>query len=117
MGYILLLLARNLVLTVLIEGAAALIMHRRLGILYPTLLCNLATNPALNFLLILIGFLGGGALPPFVYPTALILLETAAVLVEAWILRTTAGLTRPWAFLTSLIMNALSWGTGALIWG
>lgn len=106
-----LIFVRNLVLTVLIEGAAVGVIFRRWKEVYYSLLCNLLTNPALNLLIILL--VSGFKLP---YWPVVAVLEITAVVVEAVVyLLLCDGLTRLKAALLSLGLNGLSFAVGTLL--
>ncbi len=105
-----LLLLRNLLLTVAIEGAAvALIFRRREAILYSAVV-NVMTNPILNVLVI--GLCGLLSLP---YAPVTATLELAAAAAEAWAYHALLPLPWPKSAGLSLLLNALSFGTGLLI--
>lgn len=98
-------------LTVLAEGAAMALLFRKWRYVYCSLLCNLLTNPALNFLLLVaVKSFGADA-----YAPALFVLEAAAVLVEGFVIRLLCGFSRRKAAAVSLFLNALSFLAGALI--
>lgn len=108
---LLLLLLKNLILTILLEGAAIGLIFRRLPPLLYSVLANVMTNPALNLAVVLL--VGNARLPywPCVLP-----LELAAVLAEAWAYRSLLpSLGRGKPLLLSLGLNALSFGVGLLI--
>ena len=76
---LLLLLLKNLTLTILLEGAGILlILHKPRAILY-SVLANVMTNPALNVALIMLT--GYARLP---YWPCLAALELSAVAAETW---------------------------------
>lgn len=104
-------LAAALALTVSIEcGAAALLLRSR-HVTYAVLLGNLLTNPLLNGLLLL-----ADACLPGVRPWALLPLELAATVGEGALLRRLSGLPARRADPLSLLLNALSFGAGLLLW-
>lgn len=103
-------LAAALALTVSIEcGAAALLLRSR-HVTYAVLLGNLLTNPLLN------GLLLADACLPGVRPWALLPLELAATVGEGALLRRLSGLPARRAYPLSLLLNALSFGAGLLLW-
>lgn len=110
MHYLILLF--NLALTAVIEGALILLICRRSRYVYYSLLCNLLTNPALNFLLMLYGSLVGER----GYMLVMLCLEVAAVLVEAAVYRTLCELTFWRALGMSALLNAASFLLGAVIY-
>ena len=98
-----------LLLTLVIEEAL-LLPARQPRLLYACLLANLLTNPALNLVLLAVANL----MPPLYWP-ALILLELAAVAVEAWVYKSMLEWPRTRAWLVSLGLNAASFSLGYLI--
>ena len=98
-----------LLLTLVIEEAL-LLPARKLRLHYACLLANLLTNPALNLVLLAVANL----MPPLYWP-ALILLELAAVAVEARVYRSMLDWARSRAWAVSLGLNAASFGLGYLI--
>lgn len=105
-----LLLGRNLLLTVLIEGALVFLCFRKAGLIYRSLLCNLLTNPALNLAMLYVL----RSAPGF-YWIALLLLESAAVLVEALVYRKTTDWSVRRALLVSLLLNGCSCAAGFIL--
>lgn len=104
------LLIRNFVLTVLIEGLVMLALFRSWRRVYYSFLCNLLTNPALNYLLILAGSLFVGAYAPM-----LILLEAAVVIIEAFVYKELFPIKLLPAIGVSLLLNAASFSVGLLL--
>lgn len=101
----------NLALSILIEGALAYALLRSWRFVYVTLLCNLLTNPVVNLLTFAaLRFLPG------LYWVALIALELAAVLVEARVYTLLYGMANRRALFLSLLINAVSYGAGAVFW-
>jgi len=100
-----------LVLTMTVEcGAAALVLRSR-TIVWVVCLCNLLTNPALNFLLLSAVQLFG----PASYPLALVVLELLTVAVETRVLSRATSLSGRSAWLASLALNALSFVSGLVL--
>ena len=98
-------------LTLIVELALAFFLFGGKGRLYPVFLCNLLTNPALNVIIILVtGLFGAGA-----YWPCLVLLEIAAVLIEARVLWLLCGLSAKKALAISLALNAASFCVGLLL--
>ena len=107
-------LIKNLLLTVLIEGALVLIFVRKKETLYHSVLVNMLTNPLVNLLLIFwANFAPFPEVPGFYITTAF--LEIAAVATE-WILYCKMGdFGIKKAFFASLMLNAASYSFGLLI--
>ncbi|MGN0784409.1 MAG: hypothetical protein ACI4MR_01940 [Candidatus Aphodomorpha sp.] len=99
-----------LLLTIVTEGLTALLLKRRWYIVYVTVLCNVLTNPVLNFLLLLIV-----RWRPALYMPLLALLEVIAVAVEGYTMHRLVPLSRFRALCFSLLLNAVSFGTGLLM--
>ncbi len=87
------------------------IWFRKPRYMYYTLLCNLLTNPAMNLVLLLLTQYFG----PAVYLPALVMLEIAVVLAEAFVLAYLTDFRFRKAFLVSLVLNASSYFAGMLI--
>ncbi len=105
---------KNLLLTVLVEGALMLVFVKKREIVYHSVLVNMLTNPLVNLFLI---FWGGIAVLPVVpyYYIATAFLEIAAVITE-WILYYKLGdFGIKKAFFASLSLNAASFSFGFLI--
>lgn len=98
-------------LTVMVEGTFIGIAFRRRDYVYYSFLCNLLTNPLLNVILLLVT----NILDVACYFPALIVLEATVVFVEAYVLRLLCGFVYKKALLVSLVMNALSFLTGLLV--
>ncbi len=109
-----LILLKNLLLTVLIEGALVLIFVRKKETLYHSVLVNMLTNPLVNLLLIFwANFAPFPEVPGFYIATAF--LEIAAVATE-WILYCKMGdFGIKKAFFASFLLNAASYSFGLLI--
>lgn len=105
-----LLLSRNLLLTVVVEGAVITLLFRRWNALFYSVLANVMTNPALNVLVL--ALCGPLRLP---YVPVVAVLELTAVAAETWAYRELFPL--PWlkAAGLSLLLNALSFGVGLVI--
>ena len=109
-----LIVLRNLLLTVLIEGALVLIFCRKREKVYHSVLVNMLTNPLVNILLILWANFVPLAEVPFYY-IAVAFLEIAAVITE-WILYYKMGdFGIRKAFFASLCLNAASYSFGFLL--
>ena len=109
-----LIILRNLLLTVLVEGVLVLVFIKRRKTFYHSVLVNMATNPLVNLLLILwASFVVLPTVPYYCFATAI--LEVAAVITE-WILYYKMGdFGIKKAFLASLMLNAASFSFGLLI--
>lgn len=104
-------LARNLLLTVILEGIPVALIFRRWREIRCCILVNVMTNPALNFLVLVL--CGPLALP---YWPVTAVLEGSAVAAEAWGYRSVCeNLSRARAVLLSAGLNALSFGVGLLL--
>lgn len=99
-----------LLLTVLTEGLTALLLKKDWRFVYITVLCNLLTNPAMNFLLLLAVHRW-----PALYLPLLVFLETGVVAAEAYVIHRLALLPHLQALCFSLLLNAVSFGTGLLM--
>ena len=109
-----LIVLRNLLLTVLIEGALVLVFRKRRETVYHSVLVNMLTNPLVNVLLILWANFVPLAEAPFYY-IAVAFLEIAAVITE-WILYYKMGdFGIKKAFFASFLFNAASYSFGLLI--
>ena len=109
-----LIILRNLLLTVLVEGVLVLVFIKRRKTFYHSVLVNMATNPLVNLLLILwASFVTLPTVPYYYFATAF--LEVAAVITE-WILYYKMGdFGIKKALLASLMLNAASFSFGLLI--
>ncbi len=98
-----------LILTILIEGAAACLFRFTKKELARLLLINCVTNPAVNLMLYLTRLA--------LWPDALIIpvLEICAVMAEALLLKRLCGSNRRWLLL-SLLFNGLSCGLGFVLY-
>jgi len=103
----------NLAVTVLAEGLVLALLFRRRDFVYYSVLCNLLTNPLLNLTLLLVVRLWGIEY----YPAALIALEIAVLLAEAFVLRLLCRFPPLKALLVSGLTNAVSFICGLLIQG
>ena len=100
-------------LTVIIEGTVMALIFRRRDFVYYTFLCNLLTNPALNLLLAAsLLLLGTGY-----YGVVLIILEVAALIIEAYVLKLLCGFQWKKALGVSALLNILSFAAGILLNG
>ena len=109
-----LIILRNLLLTVLVEGVLVLVFIKRRKTFYHSVLVNMATNPLVNLLLILwASFVTLPTVPYYYFATAF--LEVAAIITE-WILYYKMGdFGIKKALLASLMLNAASFSFGLLI--
>ena len=97
-------------LTVLIEcGLASFFKSKRL--VYTVFLCNLLTNPALNFLLLIYY----NYISQSYYWLVLAALEICVVIIEAFVIRAIMAYTFKKAAALSLLFNACSFFTGLII--
>lgn len=111
------LLGLALLLTAAVEaGVAWLIGLRTLRAQAALLLINIATNPALNALLVALASFGVYA-PASPFDLPLLLAECFVIIVEAWLLRATLGLPTGKSFGISAACNAASWLAGAFLLG
>ena len=98
--------------TVICEGALCLLILRNKHCLWPSFLCNLLTNPALNAVLLLFfywyGYLG--------YNLAMIALEIAIIPVEGLVLKALLPVSMKKAMLTSWACNAFSFAVGFILY-
>jgi len=103
----------NLAATLLVEGLIIALWFHRRDYVYYSVLCNLLTNPSLNLaLLIAVRRIGGEY-----YTITLAVLEIAAVLAEAFVLRLLCRFRPAKALLVSCTMNAGSLLAGMLVYG
>ena len=109
-----LIVLRNLLLTVLIEGALVLVFIRKKETVYHSVLVNMLTNPLVNlFLLLWASFVSLPEIPYYYLATAF--LEIAAVATE-WMLYYKMGdFGIKKAFFASFLLNAASFSFGFLI--
>ena len=105
---------KNLLLTVLIEGALVLVFAKSRETVYHSVLVNMLTNPLVNLVLISWGsFVSLPAVPYYYIATAF--LEIAAVITE-WLLYYKMGdFGIKKAFFASFLLNAASYSFGLLI--
>jgi hypothetical protein len=109
---ILLVFALNLAITVAVEGGIAALLFRRRDIVYYSFLCNLLTNPALNLLLLAaVQIMGKSA-----YWPAVAVLETAAMLAEAYVYRMLLRFGTVKSLWVSFLLNASSYAAGLLFY-
>lgn len=101
----------SFLLTAFVEGGVIWLVQRDRKFVYYSLLCNLLTNPALNFLLLLLFSLWGWG----VYYPAAVILEILVVLLEARIYRLLGGVSLRWSLWLSLLLNALSLFAGLVL--
>lgn len=101
----------NLTLTIFIEGLVIVLLFRRLRFVYYSFLCNIITNPALNLILLAIIQCLGAAY----YRASLIILESAAVFVEAYVMMLLSTLSFKKALAVSALMNSVSCIIGILL--
>ncbi len=108
------LLFRNLLLTVLIEGALVLVFIKRKSTACHSVLVNMLTNPLVNLCLILWGsFIPLPAVPYYYIATAV--LEVLAVITEGVLYYKMGDFGIKKAFFASLSLNAASFSFGLLI--
>lgn len=104
---------RNLLLTVLIEGAAVLVFTKSRNILYHSVLVNMLTNPLINLLLMLwASFVPLPAVPYYYVITAL--LEIAVFVTEGLLYYKMGDFGLKKALFASLGFNAASFSFGLL---
>lgn len=109
-----LLLARNLLLTVLIEGALVLVFTKDKKTLYHSVLVNMLTNPLVNlFLLLWNSFVPFLQVPYYYIATAF--LECAAILTECLLYYKMGDFGLKKAFIASFGLNAASYSVGLLL--
>ena len=109
-----LILLRNLLLTVLIEGTLVLIFVRRKEVLYHSVLVNVLTNPLLNFILVLWAMFVPLPEVPFYY-LATAFLEIAAFSAEGILYHKMGDFGLKKAFFASFLLNAASFSFGFLL--
>ena len=99
------------ILTCLIEGGTILLISKNKKYIYYSLLCNMLTNPALNYILVIyVGFFGGKD-----YNLVLAALEIIVVAVETVIYKLTTKDSLWKSVGMSLACNVASLGTGLLL--
>ena len=108
------LLLRNLLLTVLVEGALVLVFVKRRETLYHSVLVNMLTNPLVNLILITIGSIAVFEGNSFYYISTAFL-EVAAVVTEGILYNKMGDFGIKKAFFASLMLNAASYSFGLLI--
>ena len=101
-----------LVLTIVAESIPLLFCKPRKDWFIAGLLCNCATNPALNILRILFYSLWQNLTTLLLFT---VILEVAVVLIEAWLYTLLTDTTRTRALLLSLLCNSLSLTLGILL--
>ena len=105
-----LLILNSLMLTVAVECSLALILKSK-KLAYAVFLCNLLTNPLLNFAAIVyINFIGWS-----LYLPLLVFLEVCVITGEAYLLRAMMQYKFKKSFLFSLFFNACSFAAGILL--
>ena len=102
-----LILLRNLLLTVLIEGALVLVFIKRKSTAFHSVLVNMLTNPIVNILLVL----WGSFYLPYYY-LAFTFLEVFAVITEAVLYEKMGDFGIKKAFFASILLNAASCSFG-----
>jgi hypothetical protein len=103
-----------LTITIISEGAVMLLLFRKWKYVYYSLLCNLLTNPALNLILASVYIIFGGAISGCNY-IIIGILEIAVVFIEAHVYKLLCGFEHTKALWVSALLNAVSFGAGALI--
>jgi len=101
----------NLALTLLVECGLSLLFRSKpvsMAVLYG----NLLTNPVLNYTLILVGTLAGRT----AFFATMLLLETAAVGIEALLIGKMAEFKATEAIGLSFLLNLASFAVGTLLW-
>jgi hypothetical protein len=106
-----LVIVTNLCLTLVLEGLLVALITRDRRIVYYSLLCNLLTCPALNLLVLISLFFWGNA----VYVPALVVLESAAVLIECGVYRYLTGYSWGKALGLSAAANVFSLAAGLVL--
>ena len=106
-----------LVLTVLLEGTAVFICLRKKEAVYYSMLANLLTNPAFNFVFSVLfwWFLPSGIPYLTLYFVILIPLELLVVLIEAQVYRYLTDYSFRQCLLLSVFLNLLSATVGVVI--
>ena len=108
------LVLRNLLLTVLIEGALVLVFTKKKSTVCHSVLVNMLTNPLVNLCLILwSNFIPLPAVPYYYIVTAA--LEISAVITEGTLYYKMGDFGIKKAFLASFALNAASYSFGILI--
>lgn len=111
---VILLLLKNLLMTVLIEGTLVLIFLKKTSALYHSVLVNMLTNPLLNFCLLLwASFVPLPAVPFYYVATAV--LEIGAFVTEGFLYHKMGDFGLKKAFFASLLLNAASFLCGLLL--
>ena len=110
-----LILIRNLLLTVLIEGLLVLIFARKRETVYHSVLVNMLTNPLVNLFLMLWASLAVLPMDPSYYILTGIL-EVAAFVTEAFLYYRMGDFGIKKAFFASFLLNAASYSSGLLIY-
>ncbi len=108
-------LLRSLMLTILIEGTVLYLITKRSHDVVVSMLFNTMTNPALNFLLVLVWQLIGKEQNLWIYYSLLAFLEFIAVVIEAYIMKDSFYLSKTKAFYLSIILNGSSFTLGLLL--
>lgn len=110
---ILLLLIKNLLLTVLLEGALVLIFTRNGKKVYHSALVNMLTNPVLNLFLILLASTSVPIIPW--YYVAMLILEILAFAAEGLLYYKMGDFGIKKSFLASFLLNLASFSFGFLL--
>ncbi len=108
MAEALFILATYFLITVIVEAILVFAVFRRRDYLYYSFLCNLLTNPALNFILLV----ATNILDFSLYLPVFIVLEVAIVFIEAFIYQRLCAFRFTKALALSLLLNAASCATG-----
>lgn len=111
---VLILLGKNLFLTVLIEGALVLVLKKRGRTLYHSVLINVLTNPILNLILLFLANFIPLPTVPYYY-IVMALLEVTVVITEGYLYYKMRDFCFKKAFFASLVLNTLSFTIGILI--
>ncbi|MDR0347259.1 MAG: hypothetical protein LBH56_02665 [Coriobacteriales bacterium] len=106
-------LLANVGMTLCLEGVAAALICRKRAVVLASVLGNLLTCPALNFIVLVdVHFAGAAGYLPL-----LVCLEVAAVLVEAWVYTRSSDMKLAQALMLSLGLNLLSLSVGIVVHG
>ena len=104
-------LLKYFILTCLIEGGTILLISRNKKYVYYSLLCNVLTNPALNYIMMLYGAFFGEEY----YLVVLAVLEGIVMVVEAIVYKSTSKDSILKSIGLSLVCNAASFCVGLLL--
>ncbi|MDR0346838.1 MAG: hypothetical protein LBH56_00475 [Coriobacteriales bacterium] len=106
-------LLTNVGLTLCLEGVAAALIFRKRSVILASVLGNLLTCPALNFIILIdVHFAEAAGYLPL-----LICLEVAAVLAETWVYVRSCDMKLAQALMFSLGLNLFSLGAGLVLHG